>query len=452
MTQVFALHSSYGLMTAVAAIDEGLIPENGQRLLLSVNSARVPETAVGIDEAPRLRSLRDRFDRVVSLNALVAPMHPTAWQPLAQDLALLERLFTEAWSLDDDLELFVQSPQVAPARTLMSLFPNASIGVIGDGLMTYSPIRVRLPRTVVERVGRVIHTDVVPGVEPLVFGESGAQRIPVPPVRLRTIMNEVGDAAVDLELEELLVAGERPALILGQYLSALGLVTQAEEIALQQDMVDRAHAERVDRIVFKPHPAAPPVTTHAVRERARRHGVAFVEYRGELPAEFVAERLDAAIVIAGFSTALPTVRALYDRPVASVGAHTLLQRLTPYENSNRMPATIVDAMTRPGSPYRAPGRMQELVDAVGYCMQPKIMAHLRPGAEELLARLDAAESRRYFDPERLRALRLPGAPREGKLRSVLRSAGNVGRLEEVRLTISGARQRAARVWKVARGL
>src|SRR5690606_4542080 len=85
------------------------------------------------------------------------------------DLPVLNRLFTRAWDLDGDLELFVQSPQVAPARTLLSLFPDARITIIGDGLMTYSPIRVQLPRTVVERIGRVVYADVVQGVEPLVL-------------------------------------------------------------------------------------------------------------------------------------------------------------------------------------------------------------------------------------------------------------------------------------------
>ena len=44
----------------------------------------------------------------------------------------------------------------------MSLFPNARITIIGDGLMTYSPIRVKLPRSVVARIGRVVYADVVP--------------------------------------------------------------------------------------------------------------------------------------------------------------------------------------------------------------------------------------------------------------------------------------------------
>lgn len=475
MTQLFVLHSAYGLTTAAAALDEGLIEAGQERVLVPVNSARVPETSLAVHEQPNLRSLCARFDRIEPLDEILSPQHPSSWHPVAADLPILNRLLSRAWGLDDDLELFVQSPQVAPARTLLSLFPDARITIIGDGLMTYSPMRVKLPRTVVERVGRVVYADVVPGVEPLVFGAArptppretepgtprpapqarsrggagGAERMPVPPAAFRKVLLET--TAADPRLDAL-ADGTPTALVLGQYLSALGLVSPAEEISMQGDMIDRAAAWNPQRIVFKPHPSAPPLVTDAVRARAETHGVEFVEYRGVESAELVAERLDVVGVVAGFSTALPTAQALFDRPVASSGTQTVLSRLRPYENSNRIPATIVDALTRPDDRYRDPERLQSLIDAVGYAMQPKIAAHLRPRAEELLRQLDQAERDRYFARDRLIALRLPGAPAEPIVRRALRSVGGVGRAEEIRLTIRGARRRAARVWKVARGL
>ncbi|WP_426186724.1 polysialyltransferase family glycosyltransferase [Microbacterium sp. TWP3-1-2b2] len=458
MTQLFVLHSAYGLTTAAAALDEGLIEAGEERVLVPVNSARVPETSLAIHEQPNLRSLCARFDRIEPLGEILSPQHPSSWHPVAADLPILNRLLSRAWRLDHDLELFVQSPQVAPARTLLSLFPNARITIIGDGLMTYSPMRVKLPRTVVERVGRVVYADVVPGVEPLVFGAAGgdaaaggggARRIPVPPAAFRKVLLET--TAADSNLDAL-SDGTPTALVLGQYLSALGLVSASEEVAMQCDMVDRAAAWNPQRIVFKPHPSAPPLVTDAVRQRAAAHGAEYVEYRGVESAELVAERLDVAGVVAGFSTALPTVQTLFDRPIAASGTQTVLRRLTPYENSNRVPATIVDALTRADDRYREPAQLQLLIDAVGYAMQPKIAAHLRPRAQELLTRLDPAERDRYFDRDRLIDLRLPGAPSEPIVRRALRSVGGVGRAEEIRLTIRGARRRAARVWKVARGL
>jgi hypothetical protein len=239
--------------------------------------------------------------------------------------------------------------------------------------------------------------------------------------------------------------------VLGQYLSALGLMTVAEEVALQAEMIDRAAQRSPERIVFKPHPAAPPTITRALRDRAASHGLGFEEYRGPLPAELLAERLDARVVVAGFSTALPTVQALYGRRIDSAGTREVLARLTPFENSNRIPATIVDALTRTESERPDAERLQLLVDAVGYAMQPRIAAHLRPRAEALLDGLDAAERDRYFDPARLAALRLPGAPAVGRLQRALQPAGGVGRLEEWKLTALGARRRAGRAWKAVRG-
>ena len=448
MTQLFALHSAYALATAAAAIDDGFIDANGARILVPFNTARVPETTIGLDELSNLASLRARFDRCEPLDGILAPAHPSQWEPLEQDLPMLARLFARAWDLDDDLELFVQSPQVAPARTLLSLFPHARITIIGDGLMTYSPIRVALARTVVERIGRVVYADIVPGIEPLVFGEAGATRVPVAPASFRAALAETADADSTLDS---LADGTPTALVLGQYLAALGLVSAAEEIGMQEEMIDRAAQWRPRRIIFKPHPSAPPAITGAVRARANAHGVEFVEYRGALSAELVAERVDAVGIVAGFSTALPTAQTLFGREIASVGAETLLKRITPFENSNRVPLTIVDALTRPASPYADPEQLQLLIDAVGYAMQPQIAAHLRPRAEALLRRLTVAERNRYFSPARLSALRLPGAPPERALRRMLRSAGGVGRVEELRLTAGAARRRAARAWKAVRG-
>lgn len=454
MTQLFALHSAYGLATAAAAIDAGLLDTGSpaDRLLVPFTSSRVPETTVGIAADPALQSLTARFDRMEELEAILGPLHPSSWEPSDGDLPILERLLTRAWNLDQrDLELFVQSPQVAPARTLMSLFPHARITIIGDGLMTYSPMRVALPHTVAARIGRVVHADVVPGVRPLV-GSPRAEIVPVPPERFAAALRETdageadaGDPALDDDTEG------ATALVLGQYLSALGLMSPAEEIALQKEMIDRAARWTPQRIVFKPHPAAPPLHTDAVRARAAAQGIAFVEYRGGLAAELLAERLDAVVVVAGFSTALPTVHTLFGREIGAAGTETVLRMLTPFENSNRIPAVIVDALTRDRSPYEDPARLQLLVDAVGYAMQPEIAGHLRSRAEELLTGLDPVERDRYFTPERLSALRLPGAPADTALQRMLRPAGGVGRVEEWRLTAIGARRRAGRAWRAIRG-
>lgn len=452
MVQLFVLNSGYALTTVVAAMDAGLIRPAGARVLVSVNAAPLPETAASPAELPTLRPLLTRFDRVESLNELIAPLLPTAWSPTAEDGPLLERLLRRAWDLPDEpVELFLQSPQVPPSRTIAALFPGASITVVGDGLMTYSPIRDRLPRTVVERVRRVVYADVVPGVTPLVFAETGAPRVPVPAAAMRTVIERLAQEEGDACLTWLATAAEPTAVVLGQYLAALGLVSVDDEQRMQVEMVDRARDHGARRIVFKPHPSAPPTASDAVRRRAADHGIDCEIYEGDAPAEVLVARLDPVVVVAGFSSALPTVDALFGTPVAAVGNEILLARLTPYENGNRMPVTIVDALTRDGTRYHDPDALQRLVDAVGYCMQPTIVSHLRPRAVEVLTGLEPAERARYFAARRLTELQLPGGARRGILRRAMASTGGVGRVEQVRLVIGGARRRLGRAWKALRG-
>lgn len=448
MTQIFAVHSAYGLATAAAAIDGGLLGTRGERVLVPFTSSRIPEISRSIRTDPALRSLRDRFDRIEDLDELLGATHPSSWRPRDADLPVLERLLTRAWSLDrGEVELFVQSPQVAPARTLMTLFPGAPVTIVGDGLMTYSPMRVKLPHTIAARIVRVVYADVVPGVTPLV-GSPLASAVPVPAALFGAALAETADETAD---RESLDTDSSTVLVLGQYLAALGLATETEEVAMQVEMIDRAVSWSPERIVFKPHPSAPPRFTDALRSRAAFHDVEFVEYRGPLAAELLAERLDALAVVAGFSTALPTVRALQGREIGSAGNETVLSRLTPFENSNRIPATIVDALTRTDGRWTDVGALQLLVDAVGYAMQPEIAAHLRPRAERLLGTLGQTERDRYFGPARLAALRLPGAPAPTPVQRALRPAGGIGRAEELRLTALGVRRRAGRAWKAIRG-
>ncbi|MEQ6898201.1 polysialyltransferase family glycosyltransferase [Microbacterium sp. KR10-403] len=448
MTQVFALHTGYGLMTAVAAIDAGLVPSGDERVLVPINSAAVPETNRAIHESPQLRTLLSRFDRIEPLNPLLDPLHPTAWAPGDTESPAWERLLSRAWQVDaDDLDLFVQTPQVAPTRTLLSVFRNARITVVGDGLMTYAPIRSRLSRSIAGRVQHVLYPDVVPDVVPLLFTEVGAQPVPVPAPAFAAVVAEIDAASAEHDRTE---HGAPAALVLGQYLAALGLVSTEDETSMQEEMVDRAVHRGARRIVFKPHPTAPPALADQVRARAAGHGVAFEPYRGDAPAEVLTRRLSAVAVVAGFSTALPTVRALYGTHTEAVGNATVLAALQPYENGNRIPATIVDATNRPGDPYAQPGRLQHLVDAVGYCMQPRIAAHLRERAEELLDGIDPDERARYFAPRRLAELHLPGGSRRLLTRLVIGSGGT-GRTEETRLALRGAGRRAQRAWKAVNG-
>lgn len=151
-----------------------------------------------------------------------------------------------------------------------------------------------------------------------------------------------------------------------------------------------------------------------------------------------------ALVVGCFSTALLTASALYGLPVARVGTGTLLDRLAPYENSNRVPVTIVDALLpelgdRAAVTSQQPGTvvadLDGLVRAVGFAMQPKIYPSLRAETEAYLTRHLSAHTLRYFKRRRLTSLGLPGGipvqlafiPRNATVRRVARRARSLKR-------------------------
>ncbi|MBP2359479.1 polysialyltransferase family glycosyltransferase [Streptomyces clavifer] len=439
-TQIFLASTLYGTATLAAALDSGLFGEADRRILLVANNAAVPETSLSVDAMPGFERLRGRFDDVVSWNETIAPFHPSAWSPRPDDLPLWERYLRLAWGLGDDaVELTIESIQVDPAIAVAQIFTGVPIDVYADGLMSYGPTRNKVDPLVGTRVRRVLHLDLVPGLKPLLLTEFGAAPVVVGSEDFLKVLGELADVSVDLP------SVDGPALLLGQYLSALKLISPQEEEELHLRMMRGAFALGHTRLVFKPHPTAPARWTRGMEAEAERLGAELtVLDAGILTtpvlAEVLYQRMRPALVVGCFSTALLTASALYGLPVARVGTEMLLDRLSPYENSNRMPVTLVDALLpeltdRPSVEAQRPSAGTEpdvtaLVRAVGYAMQPRIHPGLRPDAERYLStRLDAT-TWRYFKRRRLTSLGLPGGvpaqfaslPRNAAVRRVVRRA------------------------------
>jgi hypothetical protein len=111
-----------------------------------------------------------------------------------------------------------------------------------------------------------------------------------------------------------------------------------------------------------------------------------------------------------------TAAAFYGIPAARVGTELLLERIAPYQNSNRVPLTIVDALVpdlsdtaRAGGPVDLTADVGGLVRAVGYCMQSASHPGLREEAVSFLSALPEERLTRYFKRRRLTSLGLPGA-------------------------------------------
>ncbi|GAA2635930.1 polysialyltransferase family glycosyltransferase [Streptomyces axinellae] len=460
-TQIFFASTLYGAATLAAALDAGRFAPADRRLLLVSNNATNPETSHPLNAMPGFERLRSRFDRVLSWNEAIRPFHPGGWSPRADDAPLWERYLRQLWNLDDhpahtgrtgytdgpghtghtghtgytgnDVELVLESIQVAPALTVARLFPDAPIDVYADGLMSYGPTRDKLDPLVGSRVRRLLHLELIPGLTPLLLSEFGVPAEVVPTEAFTAVLAEL---AQDLP-PSATAAPRGAALLLGQYLSALGILSAEEEEQLHLRMLRGVAARGHRKVVFKPHPVAPARYSRALEEAAAELDVELTVLGSPVLAEVLYERMRPALVVGCFSTALLTASAFYGLPAARTGTGQLLERVTPYQNSNRIPVTLVDAVlpdldddAAAAFEPRAGSELTALVRAVGFCMQAEVYPELRPEAEHYLStRLDAT-TWRYFKRRRLTALALPGAiprqlafvPRNRAVRRVARRA------------------------------
>ncbi len=443
MTRLVMASTLYGAATAVAAIDADPLPVEEQVLVIA-NTGVVPETTHPFTDTPGFAALRESFDRIVSWNDVVAPYHPSIWAPRRQDRRLWRRLLMRAWELDrPPSRIVLESLAVAPARTVAEIFEDTPLSCYADGLMAYGPTRNRLPTELGGRVTELLYPDLLPGVTPLLLSEHR-----VPSARIETsALSRVHDRiAVELPATPepaLDLAPTRPALVVGQYLSALGIVTPEQEGLLHAEMLDAVVAAGHESVVFAPHPLAPRALTEPMTLAARRYGITFATTSTPIPAESLVRRLQPRLVVGCFSTALATAR-LAGAPVATLGTEPVLAALTPYQNSNRVPASLVDA-TVPSlvgsSELLDRTLVPELLTAVGYCMQPRTYPHLRDRAAEFLDWHLDERTARYFRRRRLTALGLPG--RDGWHRRALARRRTPGQL---------VRRRSAAVAWASRGL
>lgn len=420
MIQMFFSATQYAAATITAALRAGQFgPREGRRRILVVsNTAAVPEVGTPLDRMTGFGELRPEFDEVRSWNEFISPHHPVGWSPRKQDAALWEKAVRLAWDLGDEpVEIACESIQANPSRAVAEIFADAPIHVYADGLMSYGPTRNRVPHDMTSRIVRVLHLDLIPGLRPMLLSEYGVEPEPVPNEAIVAVLERIGAQGAGILAERL--PGTEPAptaVLLGQYLSAIDLISQDEEEELHVRMLRAAATAGHTSVLFKPHPSAPAAYSDSLETAAAGLGVRLTVLDAPVLAETVFAYLRPELVIGCFSTALMTAAAFYGIPVARVGTGLLLERITPYENSNRIPLTIIDAALPDaehdavGKPLRLADRAAELtrlVRAVGFCMQARKHPELRDEtAEWLTAHLE--EFPQYFKKRRLTSLRLPG--------------------------------------------
>ncbi|NUR26370.1 MAG: hypothetical protein HOV83_11065 [Catenulispora sp.] len=442
-TQIFCASTLYGAATLAAALDAGLFAPADRRLLVVTNNAVNPEITPSLDAMHGFTGISERFDEVRSWNETISPFHPSGWSPRADDIPMWERYVRLLWNLgDDEVHLAVESVQVNPALALCQLFTGAPVDVYADGLISYGPTRDKIDPLVGTRIGRLLHLDLVPGLTPLLLTEFDVPAELVPSEAFLKVLGELAETETESESDgDMPTAAGRPALLLGQYLSALGILSDAEEEELHLRMVRGAVALGHRALVFKPHPVAPARWSRLLEDEASKLGAELTLLDRPVLAEVAFQRMRPALVVGCFSTALLTAAGLYGLPVARVGTDSVLARLAPYQNSNRVPLTIVDALlpdiadTSAVTGWTMPSRervdeLAALLKAVGFAMQPRIYPGLRGDAENYLAQHLDPHTWRYFKRKRLTSLALPGAvpaqlsfiPRSATVRRLARRA------------------------------
>ncbi|MFJ2304847.1 polysialyltransferase family glycosyltransferase [Streptomyces sp. NPDC087787] len=434
-TQIFCASTLYGAATLAAAIESDCFPEADRRLLLVCNNAATPEVTPAVDEMPGFAPLREHFDGVLSWNEAISPYHPGAWSPRPDDCPLFERHLRLLWDLGDDrVALVLESLQVSPALAIAQSFAEAPIDVYADGLMSYGPTRNKIDPLVGTRVRRLLHLDLVPGLTPLLLTEFDVPAQAVATDAFMKVLSRIGDAVPRLP-----PLPRHAAVLLGQYLSALDILSAEQEEDLHVRMLRGAVARGHRSVVFKPHPTAPARYSRALETEAERLGVDLTVLDLPVLAEVLFEKARPALVVGCFSTALFTASAFHGLPVARVGTGLVLDRLTPYQNSNRVPVVLADALLPDladgkedgqGEAALAADLLTGLVTTVGFVMQPQIHPGLRPAAGRFLSQHFGPRTQRYFKRRRLTSLGLPGGiperlaflPRSATARRMVRRA------------------------------
>ncbi|WSQ35770.1 alpha-2,8-polysialyltransferase family protein [Streptomyces sp. NBC_01224] len=444
-TQIFSACTQYAAATLVAALRAGQFGPRSEhrRILVVSDTSPSPELGTPLHRRPGFEKLESEFDTVHSWNDFIRPFHPAGWSPREQDASLWERAVRRAWHLGDEpVEIACESIQANPSQALAVIFGDSPVHIYADGLMSYGPTRSKLDQLVGTRIRRLLHLDLVPGLRPLLLTEFGVASEIVPTDVFLKVLDELAGSA-DVPGPD---GGPAPALLLGQYLSTLGILTPQQEEDLHARMLRGAVALGHTRVVFKPHPSAPAHWARSLEQEAERLGADLTVLDSPVLAETLFETMRPALVVGCFSTALLTAASFYGLPVARVGTGPLLERLAPYQNSNRIPLTIVDALLPDledpsavtgwslPSAEEVRGEPTGLLSAVGYAMQPQIQAALRPEAERYLTG-HRDNLWRYFKRRRLTALGLPGAlpaqlafiPHNATVRRIARKARTLKR-------------------------
>ena len=303
--------------------------------------------------------------------------------------------------------------------------------------MSYGPTRNKLDPLIGTRVRRLLHLDLVPGLQPAAARPSSRCRAEtVPTTAFLKVLGElsggrcrVAEVAAEAEPWRCCSASTSPRCP-----SSPRRQEEDLHVRMLRGAVGRGHR----RSSSSRTPRRRPAWSRALEREAEQLGVRAHRPGRPLLAEVLYERSPPRWWWAASPRRCSRPRAFYGIPVARIGTELLLDRLAPYQNSNRVPVTIADALLPAAGAGARRGRAVDLAGllaAVGYAMQPRAAAGPAAGGRAVPGRHLDAHTWRYFKRRRLTSLGLPGAipaqlafiPRNATVRRVARRVRGVVR-------------------------
>ena len=323
--QLIVASTFFQCLSLAAAVDAGALPDADERILVLANSSQAPELSVPLQDHqgfapwsgpastgsstwPRCSIPGDRCSSRPAWRSY-PDLGAAAPQPLGLGAG--------------PLQIFMDSVQVNPGYSPGRHLRRRRAVTHSDGLMTYSPTRKQPAAAISPAADRAGVPRPRAGADPAA-AERGRRRYRVVPLpALGAVIDEV--CAADGPRDPLADAGRPTALVLGQYLSSLGLLTwQRSPTSNDGPDAPRRRAAGAEVCVFKPHPSAPPTAD----PRPGRCGPdAPASSWSSTPAgiaELTMHRHQPEWVISCFSTGLATARYLLGLEAVAVGTVGLL--------------------------------------------------------------------------------------------------------------------------------
>ncbi|MFC7217354.1 hypothetical protein ACFQLX_04085 [Streptomyces polyrhachis] len=364
-----------------AAIDSGCYTDATRRILAIGNTAETPETSARIEDMPGFAELSARFDRIVSFDAAVAPLHPAEWRVRAFDAPVWERQWRAWWELGTQpVGLVLDGLGAGQSAALAEVFADAQLEVCAGGAEVYGPTPESLPRQVALRVRRLLHLELLAGTAPRALSELGVPALALPAEAVRAVVRTA-----------------EPAPGPTRYARESVLLVAPTEPELCQLLLHARESGYGPAVAVS---CAPGGRLRALERTAREQSAPLTVIEPAQLTESLYETLGPAALATADASLLLRARALY-------GVTPL-----PHPAAPHTPQTALAAASFAAAPDLA-----ALADALAYTHRPRAYAALRAQAA---AYLRTAPRTPYIPRRRLIALGLPGgAP--APLRPLLRT-------------------------------